>query len=170
MGALARKIAERVAFLDGVKFQPNVICSHFGEHVSHANLSINIGVRGLGAMLLITIYDRRHFVMGIARHGHLDRQAGKYLAGQSRTIHTARAESVAGALGCEIIDRWNGEDGHNGISIVLARRCPAVVLTGIQNYCAMGSPFHLTDADRAGFEAYNNALEAQEAEDCPPST
>lgn len=157
MGYLAKKVAERVNFLDSAPPPANAICSHFGDGLTVGSLRVGLGCKNRDeGNLLITIYTRKVTVPGHCRYGHGD--PGSLHVGYSRTVHHARANSVADELGSEIIDLWNGEDFNNGISIVLARMCPAIVLTGIRNYGRLANPFTLSDRDRAGFDAYASAL------------
>ena len=160
MGALARKIAERVSVLDAAEFPETVICSHHGDFLKHANL--RIGITHRGRKLLVTIYDRRVTVRGFVRCRVKEEFDEGSWVGFNKEIHQARADTVAAALKSPIVDQWNGKDGHTGISIVLGRECPAIILAGVANYCAMPSPFDLRDSDRAGFQAYRDAISAAE--------
>lgn len=157
MGYLAKRVAERVAILDAAPVPDNAICHHLGEsfHVASLRVGLCLGNRADGK-LLVTIYSRKVTVPGHCRHGN--KQCGLTYVGYSEAIHRARANSVAHALGAKIVDQWNGGDGNCGISIVLDRQCPQLLLTGIRNYGRMRNPFELSDADRAGYDAYSAAL------------
>lgn len=160
MGYLAKRIAERVNFLDSVHPPSNAICSHFGDRLRIGNLDVGLGCKDRDEdNLLVTIYRGSTKVTcpGYCRYGHPYDSKQTYV-GYSRLIHLARADSVAKALGSEILDSWNGGDFNHGISIVLTRRCPGIVLTGIRNYGRLANPFALSNRDRAGYAAYAAAL------------
>lgn len=158
MGYLAKCVAERVGFLDSIDPPQNAICNHFGDSIVVAGLRIGLSTApdAAAGKLLITAYSRKVTVAGYCRAGHVE--PDRTYVGYNRAIHHARANSIATALSSQIIDFWNGENGHNGISIVLDRPCSAILLTGIQSYRRLASPFRLTDADKAGFDSYRAAL------------
>lgn len=156
MAKIARDVAAYVLHLERDDYPQNGICSHFGVSVRHPRLTINLGKRE--GRLLITMYTRNHYSKVAGRSYH-QMEGNLYQVGFPRCVHDMRATAVAHSLGAEIVDRWNGEDGHHGVSIVLSRACPDSLHAAIRNYHLMPSPFNLREQDRAGFSAFSGWLE-----------
>ena len=65
-----------------------------------------------------------------------------------------RVRAVCAAIGAPLRNTWNGEDGHDGVSIVLGVLCPESLSTAIKNYRAMPDVFRFTDDERRRFIAF----------------
>jgi hypothetical protein len=71
-----------------------------------------------------------------------------------------KALTIIQALGGKVLDRWNGQEGQAGISIVLDNPVPKSLLTAITNYHNLGvRVFDLTKKDQKGFENFEQWME-----------
>lgn len=154
MSALARKVKQIVDRLNRDDYPQNGIVTHHGVSTRLRNIRIGVAdSRVVGPhpkdRLLIMIYDTRTYAQGFMR------ASVDGFAGFPGWLHQARANAIAATLNTHTIDRWNGKDGHSGISMILDYPCPASLVRSIQNYRDMPSPFDLRPEDRAGFDAFD---------------
>jgi hypothetical protein len=131
-------VAEMVRRLERPYWPRDGIINHFGPYAS---------IRGLGVH--VNRHDRRYLVV-----------MSQSLYRRPAALHQSRAEAVASALGCSIIDRWNGHDNAEGVSVVLGRDAPDALHRALDNYRAMKNVFEPTDADKAGYLAFQRWYEA----------
>lgn len=152
MSFLGRQVASTIARLERPGYPENGITSHFGVTVPHPSLRVEISPRGRGTLVIMYA---SHMYAKVFREGcQSDPFNGRIHLGYQQALHQARAISVAKALNCGILSFWNGEDGHNGISIILDYRCPESLCVAVTNYNKMQSPFKLRAEDEEGFAAF----------------
>lgn len=161
MSALGRRIAAMTACLERDDYPRHGICSHFGVTVAYPRLSINVSHRN--GLTQVTLYSARSVSAQKGRAYHALEGQG-YFIGFPAHIHRMRVASVAAALDCAVVETWNGEEGHSGVSAVFDRPCPKSLVTAISNYRSMPSPFRLREEDRQGFQAFHAWLDAGKTE------
>lgn len=144
---IARAAEGLLARLNREGCPPNAVCSHFGvtATVGDIHVALTIPSRDKGPGLLCTIYHRSLNHEATANH------------------HCDRALAVAARLGAAIRDRWNGGDGHYGISIVLDMQPPDNLIRGIGNYYALHSRiFKRTPATDGRFHSWHDWFASSE--------
>lgn len=127
-------------------YPENGITSHFGVSEFVDNDSLAISNYELTDKMLITLYR--------ARNQYLPN--GKQV-GYSKEEHDKRVECLVKALGdkTKILDRWNGDTGQAGVSIIVNTPIPPALLTALNNYRRIDSPFSLKERDKKGYEDFN---------------
>lgn len=132
--AIGQSVKRAIARLERPGCPDDAICHHLGVNADSVD-GISIGIKPHGGDTLITIYHRPS-------------------DGYPEATHTARAAAVAEAMGSEIVETWNGEDGHDGISVVIAYPCPAALIRSIANYRKLPNVFKLSDDENRRFGAF----------------
>lgn len=122
--ALASYIAKVVKILDRKPPSGEIYCSHHGVSFGYGDLSIGLASRG--RKLQVMIYRTsgpRPINRKCSKCGHV-RVIRRDLPKQTVEQHDERREAVERALKSPVIEKWNGGDGADGQSFVLARPCP----------------------------------------------
>jgi len=141
--------------LNDPKIPMNGICSHFGmgflSGTTHVDLQLSSESKN---RLLVTMYDRLYV---INRKGRWEQKS------YSRRTHLARREAIRQVLSeilgreVNVVDDWNGQHNHNGISVVYDVKVPTALNNAINNYRNMKDVFNYTDSEnvrRLKFSAF----------------
>lgn len=138
MARWSDRLGKTLAALKAAEFPKNAICHHLGIGVPGV-VKPDIGIAPHGRGIVVMLYDR-------------SRQPG-FTAGQFREYRKGIVKYG------KAIESWNGEDGHDGISIVIDWKPPKGFLRSINNYDAMASPFPALSL-ATGFAAFDKAWTA----------
>jgi hypothetical protein len=129
---IAPVVADMVLRLERPEFPENGIVNHFGPYANINGLSVHLTNKD--ARLQATLYQDR--------------------VGRPAALHRARADAVARALTTSVLDTWHGVDGQCGISVVFRRNAPEGLVIALANYRKMKNVFCPSQADKAGYTAF----------------
>jgi hypothetical protein len=133
----AHQLGLAIKALETADFPPNSICHHLGIAAPIAGPIASVELVPAPSRtggLLIMLYTRK--AKNFPRHVFDEYRKGCAEYG-------------------EILDEWNGQEGHSGISIVIDREVPEKFSNALRNYINMRDVFNPTDAQQRGFAAFD---------------
>lgn len=143
---LEETLKAMISALSKPNYPANGITSHFGVSEFVENDSLAITNYETTDKMLVTLYRAKNQYLPNSRQ-----------IGYPKEEHDKRVAVLVKALGpnTKILDKWNGEDGQAGVSIIVDTPIPSALLTALNNYRRMDSPFTLKDKDKRGYEAFD---------------
>lgn len=136
-----------LAALEAADFPDDCICSHFG-----------VLIYDLAVALPATIEIAPSF-RGRGRRGTLVMMSDRNKRGGfTAEVFDDWRQGIA--THDKIVEFWNGEAGHDSVSVVIDRPPAAGFDRAIENYHALPSPFNLSDENKARFTAFDEVWEA----------
>jgi hypothetical protein len=111
--------------------------THFGLHMTVGTEDVNISSRG--QFLQVTVYricgagliGGQPEPTACPTCGHTKHPSRPVHPGYSKGVHDKRMRALADAFGVKVQEHWNGEDNHDGISVVLQRPCPPSLMKAL---------------------------------------
>ena len=144
---ISKIFKEAVNAIDVDSFPKDGICSHLGINVKGVH-PFNLGVCHHGGFLLLTIYCPDYYTVVWTEY----------------SFHKLKAR-ISEEFSLPVSSHWNGEQGNNGISIVLARDCPDSLMTGIKNYYKLKNVFKLSEEEKQQFRVWREWLKERISDD-----
>jgi hypothetical protein len=133
------------AYLRLLRPRPAVpmICHHLGVSAGSAD-HVSVGLNAQGFGLLVTAY----------RDSEYHDRATDLPYGYPLSEHDRLVDALVARFDVPRFDRWNGEDGHSGVSIVLALQPPQTLVDAIDAYRRMPNVFKPTEDENQAFRAF----------------
>lgn len=138
--AVAVVAARVVTALDRPNFPTDGICSHHGVHLRvDGRTLIRVGVYGTRLQVIVSTDNVKI----------------------AEITHRAYADAVARALNVYVVERWNGKNGHDSVSLIFDRQAPESLIVGINNYkFTLEDVFNPTPAEKARYASWREWYEA----------